>query len=166
MPTTYELKNDERGRWKQEDLESVINAFNGKEMGINAASTAFGIPTRTLRRILQDNYKKSLGPAACSGSAAEMKMALHIQQMQAAGFALSRKDVQILAFKLAQNLGIKHRFYVAEGRAVKDWSASFMRRHSEISVRKAEEISLSRAQETNKEDTPKYFDLLKNHMEK
>jgi hypothetical protein len=88
-------------------------------------------------------------------------MAWHIQQMQAADFALSRKDVQILAFKLAQKLGIKHRFCVAEGRGGKDWFASFMRRHSEISVRKAEGMSVSRAQEMNKEETPKYFDLLK-----
>jgi hypothetical protein len=36
-----------------------------------------------------------------------------------------------------------------------------MRRHSEISVRKAEGISLSRAQGMNKEETSKYFDLLK-----
>jgi hypothetical protein len=81
--------------------------------------------------------------------------------MQAAGFALSRKDVQILPSELAQKLGIKHRFYVAEGWAVKDWFASFMRRHSEISVRKAEGIPLSIALEMNKEETPKYFDLLK-----
>jgi hypothetical protein len=89
----------------------------GKAMGINAASRAFGIPSRTLRRrILQNNYKKSLGPAACLGSDAEIKMASHIQQMQAAGLALSRKDVKILAFKLPQKLGIKHRFWVEEGR--------------------------------------------------
>jgi hypothetical protein len=36
-----------------------------------------------------------------------------------------------------------------------------MRRHPEISVRKAEGISLSIAQGMNKEETPKYFDLLK-----
>jgi hypothetical protein len=162
MPTAYKLKNDERGQWKQEDLERAINSVKGKAMGINATSTAFGFPSRALRRrILQDNYKKSLGPAACFGSDAELKMSSHIQQMQAAGFALSRRDVQILAFKLVQKLGIKYRFCVAEGRAVKDWFASFMRRHSEISVRKAEGISLSRAQEMNIEQTPKYFDLLK-----
>jgi hypothetical protein len=83
-------------------LERAINAVKGKEMGISAASTDFGIASRALRRrILQNNYKKYLGPAACLGSDAEIKMASHIQQMQAAGFALSRKDVQILAFKLA-----------------------------------------------------------------
>jgi hypothetical protein len=39
-------------------LEGVINVFKGKAMVINAASRAFGIPSRTLRRrILQDNYK-------------------------------------------------------------------------------------------------------------
>jgi hypothetical protein len=74
---------------------------------------------------------------------------------------LSRDDVQILAFKLAQKLGIKHRFCVAEGRAGKDWSASFMRRYLETSVREAEGISLNTVQEMNKEDTPKQFDLLK-----
>jgi hypothetical protein len=36
-----------------------------------------------------------------------------------------------------------------------------MRRHPEISVRKVEGISVSRAQGMNKEETPKYFDLLK-----
>jgi hypothetical protein len=64
--------------------------------------------------------------------------------MQAAGFALSRKDVQMLAFKLAQKLGIKHRSCVAKGRAEKDWFISFMKRHHEIRVRMAEGISLSR----------------------
>jgi hypothetical protein len=68
-------------------------------------------------------------------------MASYIQQMQAAGFALSRKNVQILAFNLAQNLGIKHRFCVANGRTGMDWFASFMRRHPEISVRKAQQSS-------------------------
>jgi hypothetical protein len=72
-------------------------------VGINASSTAFGVPSRTLRRrIFQNNYKQSLSPSACLGSVAEIKMASHIQQMQTAGFALSRKDVQILAFKLTQ----------------------------------------------------------------
>jgi transposase-like protein len=78
-PTTHKRKNIERGRWKQEDLERAINAVKGKAMCINAASRAFGIPSRTLRRqIIQGNYKKSLGPAACLGSDAEIKMAPHI----------------------------------------------------------------------------------------
>jgi hypothetical protein len=54
------------------------------------------------------------------------------------GVGLSRKDVQILAFKLAQKLGINYRFCVAKGRDGEDLFASYMRRHSEISVRKAE----------------------------
>jgi hypothetical protein len=36
-----------------------------------------------------------------------------------------------------------------------------MRRHPKVSVRRAEGISLSRAQKMNKEDARKYFDLLK-----
>jgi hypothetical protein len=61
MPKICKRKNDERGRWKQENLEWAINAFKGKAIGINAASRTFGILSRTLRRrILQDNYQKNL----------------------------------------------------------------------------------------------------------
>jgi hypothetical protein len=81
--------------------------------------------------------------------------------MQADGFAPSRKDVQILAFTLARKLGIRHRFCVAKERAGKDWSASFVRRHPEIVVRRAEGISLSRAWGMKKENTGKCFELLK-----
>jgi hypothetical protein len=66
-------------------------------------------------------------------------------------------------FLLVYSSKVRHQTSIlfAEGRAVKDWFASFMRRHTEISVRKAEGISLSIAQGMNKEETPKYFDLLK-----
>jgi hypothetical protein len=90
-----------------------------------------------------------------------MKVLSHVQQMQAAGFVLSRKDFQILALKLTQKLDIKHRFCVVKGQAGKDWFASFKRRHPETSVRRAEGISLSTDQGMNKENTRTYFDLLK-----
>jgi hypothetical protein len=116
----------------------------------------------TLRRqILQDTYKKTLSPAACLGTDVEMKVVSRNQQMQAAGFELSRKYVKIPAFKLAQKLRVKHILCVVRGRAGNDWFASFMRRHPEISVRRAEGVSLSRDQGMNKEDSRNYFDLLK-----
>jgi hypothetical protein len=40
----------------------------------------------------------------------------NVQQMQATRFTLRRRDVQILAFTLAQKLGTKHRFFVARVR--------------------------------------------------
>jgi hypothetical protein len=85
--------------------------------------------------------------------------------MQAAVFALSRKCVKILAFKLTPKLDIKRRFCAVKGQAGKDWFASFMRRHPQINVRIAEGISLSRAQGMDKEDTRKYFDLLKKTLQ-
>jgi hypothetical protein len=77
-------------------------------MGVSGASRISGIPPRTLRlQILQNNYRKPLWPAACLDSDAEMKISL-IEQMQAAGFLLSRKDIRIFAFEVAQNLSIKY----------------------------------------------------------
>jgi hypothetical protein len=76
--------------------------------------------------------------------------------MQAAGIALSRKDVQILAFKLTQKLGITHWFCAAKGRVGKDWFVPFIRRHHEISVMKAEGVPLGGEEGMNTEDSREY----------
>jgi hypothetical protein len=61
-------------------------------MAINAAVKPSAVK-KTAYRLLQRNFKTSLRPAACLVSDAEIKIASHIQQMQAAGFAWIRKDV-------------------------------------------------------------------------
>ncbi|KAJ4436168.1 hypothetical protein ANN_18798, partial [Periplaneta americana] len=161
MPTVYKRKNDARGRWTEDDLKRAIDAVRENKMGVNEASRNFDIPSRTLRRrMTSSNYKKSLGPSACLGDEAENKLLTHIQKMQEVGFAPTRNDVKIMAFKMAQKLGIKHRFSVHKGQAGKDWFNSFMRRHPEISIRKAEGVSLNRAQGMSKDEVGKYFQLL------
>jgi hypothetical protein len=65
----------------------------------------------------------------------------HIQQMQGAGFALSRKNVQILTFKLAQRLGIKRRFCVVKDRAGRLVCVVYETTSGNRSVRRAEVIS-------------------------
>jgi hypothetical protein len=62
-------------------------------MRIRDAGRNFNIPERTLHRrlISKDFDKRQLGTIFCLGLELETKLALHVERLQAAGFAPSRK---------------------------------------------------------------------------
>jgi hypothetical protein len=94
------------------------------------------------------------------GGEVETKLALHIEKLQAAGFAQSRKTVQKLAFDVATHFGVKTKFNADKQSAGRDWYRSFLQHNPRLSLRKAEGTSVPRAQGMNREDEYKYFDLL------
>jgi hypothetical protein len=122
----------------------------------------FNIPEKTLRRKLvsKDCGKHQLGPSSCLGGEVETELDLHIENLQAAGFAPSWKTVQKLAFDVTNHFGVKTKLNSGKLSGGRDWCRSFMGRNPRLSLRKAEGISVARAQGMNREDVNKYFDLL------
>lgn len=39
-----------RGEWSEDSLKNAVKAVENKEMGVNAAAKAFGIPKTTLKK--------------------------------------------------------------------------------------------------------------------
>ena len=70
-----------------------------------------------------------MGPSSLLGEEAERKMVLHVQKLQARGFAPTRTDLRELAFRLAEKMGLKHKFNREKGLAGYDWLVSFLARH-------------------------------------
>ncbi|XP_063226226.1 uncharacterized protein LOC134533020 isoform X1 [Bacillus rossius redtenbacheri] len=161
MPRVDTRKTD-RAAWSQEDLNNAMHAVIEDKVKIREAGRRFNIPERTLRRrLISRNFeKRNLGPSSCLGYEAEKKLVSHIEKLQAAGFAPNRKTVQKLAYDLAVSCGIPHKFNNERQRAGRDWFKSFMERNVNLSLRKAEGISVLRAQGMNREEVNKYFDLL------
>lgn len=161
MPRVYTRKTD-RASWSQEDLNNALHAVIEEKVKIREAGRRFNIPERTLRRrLISRNFeKRKLGPSSCLGYEAEKKLVSHIQKLQAAGFAPNRKTVQKLAYDLAISCGLSHKFNSERQLAGRDWFKSFMERNINLSLRKAEGISVLRAQGMNREEVNKYFDLL------
>ncbi|CAH1987731.1 unnamed protein product [Acanthoscelides obtectus] len=163
MPTKYNRRSTSlRGQWTKEQLLLAIAAVNNNSMGVNEAARHFNVPATTLRR-----RKKSgnlvvgpQGPSACLGIQNENKIVTHIKKLQAHGFAPTREDVRVMAFKLAEQLQIKHRFNHESGKAGYDWLHSFLSRHPGLSVRKSEGVSLARAQGMRRKEVADYFKLL------
>ncbi|KAB0803136.1 hypothetical protein PPYR_00106 [Photinus pyralis] len=149
MPTKYQRKlRAERGAWTEENLRQAIEAITNGTMGVNEASRNFNIPKATLlRRKNSNNLRKtgSLGPACTLGDQVEQKLVAHIKKLQKFGFAPTRSDVRYMAFALAEQLKIKHRFNTVIKMA---------------GIRTAEGVSVARSTALNRETVNSYFALL------
>lgn len=123
IPRVYQRKSLRGTTYNEETLSKAIRAVKDHEIGVRAASREFKIPLRTLvRRVQLGNAAMGrLGPQCDLGADAESKLANHIRLLQQRGFAPCRRDVQEMAFNLAEQLGIRHKFNKELGRAGTHW---------------------------------------------
>ncbi|KAK9722453.1 hypothetical protein QE152_g19701 [Popillia japonica] len=70
-----------------------------------------------------------------------------------------------MAFHLAEQPKIQHKFDRQAELAGYDWLSSFLRRHTELSIRKAESLSRNRSLGMGREVVAKYFELLSSVLE-
>lgn len=160
MPNVY-VRKSSKGSWSEEDLLQAVRAIeNG--LSIRSAGKQFKIPESTLRNRLKVNdfEKKGMGPGAQLGADAEKKLSRHIQKLQTVGFAPTQRNVRNLAYDLAESLNKENTFNKETKMAGKVWFSSFMRRHPELSVRKAQGISRARTEGMNRAEIKSYFTLL------
>ena len=163
MPTFYTVRKSTRGKWTQEDLTRAVEPVLHDKIPIRQAARANNIPDKTLRsRLEKKNYIKgsSMGGASFLGEDAEKKLCNHIQKLQASGFAPTSKNLRVMAYNLAQSMGLRNRFNEDKKIAGADWLKLFLKRNPTLSIRKAEGVSMSRAEGMNKEEVLKYFELL------
>lgn len=127
-------------------------------MGVNEASRAYGIPSRTLRRrrIQGTRLDLPLGPQGVLGIENEKRLVKHVQRLEQAGFAPDRETIWALAFQFAEKLGINHRFNRETGLAGYDWLSLFLKRNKGLSVRQSQGLSIARSQGMNREEA-KHF---------
>ncbi|XP_067121456.1 zinc finger and BTB domain-containing protein 26-like [Centruroides vittatus] len=125
-----------RGKWTEENLQKAIRCVKEKSLGVNEASRIYDIPSRTLRRYIQQDLtvKRSLGPSCYLGKEAEERIVMHIKEMQNNGIFPTQQAIQALAFNLAKEMNLKMKFNVNKQLAGRDWVKGFMRRHPEISI--------------------------------
>lgn len=166
MPTVYQRKNSDtpRRQWTQENLIQAIDRINSGEMGINEAARTYGIPSRTLRRRRRSGIVTTelpLGPQGIFGIENEKRLVRHIQRLEKAGFAPDRETIRSLAYQFAEKLQLKHPFNTETQLAGYDWLNSFLRRNTELSIRKSQGLSLARSEGMNREEANHFFDLLR-----
>ncbi|KAK9703057.1 hypothetical protein QE152_g29577 [Popillia japonica] len=91
---------------------------------------------------------------------AEKKIVICINKLHARGFISMRLEVRRIAFHLAAQLKMQHKFDRQAQLAGYDWLSSFLRQHLELSIGKVEASSRNRSVGMDREVVAKYFELL------
>jgi len=161
MPRTYVRKNV-RALWSEEDLRSAIEDVRNGRGSVRQVSRTYKVHVRTLmRRMASGNLsKEKLGRKSCLTSVHEASFVKYIKNMEKYGFAVTSVDVKKLAFSFALQNKIPNSFNIDKKQVGHDWFVSFMQRHPELSIRKAQGMSIARGLGMNKEECGRYFDLL------
>ena len=168
MPRTYKRKT-ERACYSQDDLQRALEAVHNG-MLVRHASLQHGVSEKNIRRhrdgrvanpgILRlGRYRPDLDVVH------ENELVQHIKKIEKALFGLTPTDVRRLAYDYATKLGIDHRFNTEAKMAGPDWLSGFLRMHSELSIRKPEATSISRAVGFNQGQVGIFFKVYKEMLE-
>lgn len=168
------IRKSKRQEWSLENLKRAVDAVIKKEMGLKKASAQFNVPKTTIRSYVQkklkdDNVelKKSLGYyVPVFSSAQETEFVEYLQEMEARLFGLTMINCRHLAFQLAEKNNLVHPFNKDIQMAGEDWMKSFLSRHPELTLRKPEATSGVRAMGFNRPNVNRFFDLLKDIVDK
>ena len=164
----HQKRKTTRGSWTLQSMEMATSAIQQQGMSIRKAAETFGVPKSTLERHLN---KKIACPGSLGGrqpvldAVFETQLVEHILQMQKRFFGLSPKELKKLAFDLAEQNKLNHPFSLQLRMAGKDWLRAFIARHPEISSRKPEATSLTRAVGFNRAQVKIFYDILKAELE-
>ena len=111
-------------------------------MSKTCAAKTYGVPRKTLCRLVGETNKRSTGANKVSGNfqttfSAEIEANLveYLLQMEKAMFGLTTADICCLAYQMAEKNNIAHKFNKETKSADKDWLYNLKRIHSELSLR-------------------------------
>lgn len=156
-----------RALWSQDDLVSAVRAVQRGIMSSYAAAERYKVPRRTIRNHLQSSILlKSLGRKPVLNPEQEADLVKRIIRYAEISLPVTPRILRRLVYKYCVLNNIKHNFDETAKRAGKDWYKAFMKRHPEISLRKAQFMNVARAQKLNKFIVGDHFDRLKKVYDK
>ncbi|CAH2088935.1 unnamed protein product [Euphydryas editha] len=163
-------KRGEYYAWNEESMKLALQALRKQEVGLNEASRIYGVPKATLKRRFDDKNVKAKEEKQIVGSTGDLtpeleeKFVNHILELKRCLYGITPKDVRSLAYKIAEQKGLKHRFNKKKEMAGKKWYYGFLKRHAELSLRQPRATSFNRATAFNKPVVNDFFEKLEKVM--
>lgn len=176
MPRRYKSKEGVKKRVpvNKDQLKIAVAAVLAGGT-LKGTSRQYGIPLMTLKRYsrrqkeesveiqYEPNYRKS----QIFTEEEEKDLAKYLETASKLYHGLTPKNVRMLAYQFGKknNKKIPYGWQVKE-EATYDWFWGFMNRHKELSLRKPEATSLSRATSFNRHNVGTFFENLKSLMDR
>lgn len=158
-----------RASWSPDIMRHAVEVVRRGEMGVKRAAKLYSVPVSTLRDKVRSNSNEfipKLGRNPTLGREFEADLVKYLVKTEARGFGLTRADIRRLTFQFSERNGIAHTFNKQYGHAGVYWLKGFMKRHPNLSIRKAEGLSRARAMGMNRQQVSSYFDKLEETMTK
>ena len=128
-------------------MRKAVEYVKEEDGGFREAARLYGVPHETLRRglgLVEEGCKP--GPRTVKAVLTkneEQRLVRYIVDMADMGFGLTSDDIRSTAYKLAEACGKPHPFHnEMAGRA---WLDGFRRRYPNLTLRKPQPLSYSRA---------------------
>lgn len=153
-PLTY------KSGWSEESMKMAYSAVMNHELSIREASARFCIPYTTLCDRVNGRVKfgSHSGPVCYLNDNEEEEIVTFLSSAASMGFARSKKEVLCVVEAILASKGTPR--CISNG-----WWESFVKRHPQLCLRKAEKVSAARHSATDPVILDKYFDLLERTLE-
>ena len=126
-------------------------------MSLRQAAKVYNVPVETTRRRVLGKVAVDCkpGPATVFSKEEENELVDYVVQMANMGFGLTRGDLQLTAYRLAERLGKSHPFL--NGIAGRGWLEGFLARYPKLVLRSTQPLSYSRAVSANPDAISDHF---------
>ena len=147
-PPTYK-------HWSDEAMRSAHTAVMDNELSPKEAADRYGIPYSTLRDRVSGRvcFGSHSGPKRYLDDNEEAELVTFLSGAASIGYAHSKKEVITMVEAVLSSKGKANS--VSSG-----WWESFIKRHPQLCIRKAEKVTYTRLKATDPIVMDKYFDLL------
>ena len=118
-------------------------------MSLRQEPEVYNVPVETTRRRVLGKISVDCkpGPATVFSKEEENELVDYVVQMANMGFGLTRGDLQLIAYRLAERLGKSHPFL--NRMAGRGWLEGFLARYCRLVLRSTPPLSFSRAVSAN-----------------
>lgn len=168
MPRNY-VRKTARSTWTEENLIRALKAIHENICSIRKAAKLYNVPYATLQDRLKNRYpteKIKLGRKSVFSQEQEIELRNYILKLANSYYGLTPKKIRQIAYDFAVSNNIKHNFSCETKMCGKEWLYGFLRRNTQISLRRPEATSLNRVLAFNRADVNLFYDNLEQVMTK
>lgn len=142
-------KKLERGKWNADSMKKAVDKVLTEKLTVRTAAKMFGIPKSSLNdKVLSIKQKKvtvfhpKLGRYTQTFDPATEEILInYVKKMAEKCLPLDKTEFLRLAYRLAEENNIPHRFNNETKEAGKQFFYSFMKRHGELALKTPRSIS-------------------------
>ena len=151
-------------------MKLACNAVIVNKWSESKAAKSYGVSRQTLRRKLSDIrqgkgvVKKKGGPNCYLTPEQEDELCDLILEMEARLYGLTISDVRVMVYEFCKKNSIPNKFSEKDQKAGKKWMRGFLKRHSNLSLRKPEPTSIQRAIGFNRSKVDRFYEVLQSTL--